>query len=287
MTVSEPSGAACESLISQQGWSPKASLGVKARGCASHTFSFDCVYDEGTSQREVFESTARPVVERDAAASLWCSSSEKRSNSQTGKLLGVVSFSSLMGFVGLVACSLKNVCHVHLKKERALCVCLVQHQRLSSSLVYRSCLEGYNATIFAYGQTGTGKTYTMDGNARVREERGIIPRSIEQIFAHVSRHASNRTRFLVRASCIQIYQEVVSDLLADGTNAAHCAKAPRAHAARTFSERERERERDTYIYIYIYIYIYSALQLRLCFASSRNKSGPSSCGPLSFCGIFG
>ena len=50
-----------------------------------------------------------------------------------------------------------------------------------------SALEGYNATIFAYGQTGTGKTYTMEGfNADQNvEERGIIPRAIEQIFAFI------------------------------------------------------------------------------------------------------
>lgn len=133
-----------------------------ARPGATHVFSFDHVYDDDASQSEVFETTARPVVE--------------------------------------------------------------------------SCLEGYNGTIFAYGQTGTGKTFTQYGRVRVLvaagssassvcgsqlccdandEERGIIPRAMEHIFSHVSRRhgASSRTRFLVRASCLQIYQEQVSDLL--------------------------------------------------------------------------
>ena len=59
---------------------------------------------------------------------------------------------------------------------------------------------------------GTGKTYTMEG-FNSAEERGIIPRAIEQIFNHISSTVSPRMRFLVRASYLQIYNEVISDLL--------------------------------------------------------------------------
>jgi hypothetical protein len=45
------------------------------------------------------------------------------------------------------------------------------------------------------------------------ESRGIIPRSIEQIFSHIEQHASPRMRFLVRASYLQIYNDMISDLL--------------------------------------------------------------------------
>ena len=38
------------------------------------------------------------------------------------------------------------------------------------------CVEGYNGTVFAYGQTSTGKTYTIEGSARRYKERGLIPR---------------------------------------------------------------------------------------------------------------
>ena len=78
--------------------------------------------------------------------------------------------------------------------------------------VVDSSLQGYNATIFAYGQTGTGKTYTMEGFHQ-HDQRGIIPRAIEQIFSHISSSVSPRLRFLVRASYLQIYNEVISDLL--------------------------------------------------------------------------
>ncbi|KAJ8934379.1 hypothetical protein NQ314_013420 [Rhamnusium bicolor] len=56
-----------------------------------------------------------------------------------------------------------------------------------------SVLEGYNGCVFAYGQTGTGKTYTMEGCDR--EEIGIIPRAFEQIWAHIDR----KTEDLLRA----------------------------------------------------------------------------------------
>ncbi|OWZ24016.1 Kinesin [Phytophthora megakarya] len=86
----------------------------------------------------------------------------------------------------------------------------------TAKAVVESSLEGYNATIFAYGQTGTGKTYTMEGfnsGSGCVEERGIIPRAIEQIFCHIQANVSARCRFLVRASYLQIYNESISDLL--------------------------------------------------------------------------
>ena len=74
-----------------------------------------------------------------------------------------------------------------------------------------SVLSGFNGTIFAYGQTGTGKTYTMEGSNNDAKKRGIIPRSFEQIFTHISR--SENIQYLVRASYLEIYQEEVRDLL--------------------------------------------------------------------------
>ena len=76
-------------------------------------------------------------------------------------------------------------------------------------------MEGYNSTIFAYGQTGTGKTYTMEGftYSSTDEKRGIIPRSIEEIFNYIESYSNNNAKFMVRASYLQIYNEAVSDLL--------------------------------------------------------------------------
>lgn len=73
-------------------------------------------------------------------------------------------------------------------------------------------LVGYNASIIAFGQTGSGKTYTMTGDLN-SENCGIIPRAIEDVFAHIQRDTGERCKFLVRASYLQIYNEVISDLL--------------------------------------------------------------------------
>ncbi|XP_037986421.1 kinesin-like protein KIF3C [Motacilla alba alba] len=75
-----------------------------------------------------------------------------------------------------------------------------------------SVLQGFNGTVFAYGQTGTGKTYTMQGAWAEPEKRGIIPSAFEHIFTHISR--SQNQQYLVRASYLEIYQEEIRDLLA-------------------------------------------------------------------------
>nr|KJB37576.1 hypothetical protein B456_006G211400 [Gossypium raimondii] len=79
--------------------------------------------------------------------------------------------------------------------------------------VVESVLDGYNGTVMAYGQTGTGKTYTL---GRLGEEdtadRGIIVRAMEDILADVSLESDS-----VSVSYLQLYMESLQDLL-DPTN---------------------------------------------------------------------
>ncbi|XP_045404473.1 kinesin-like protein KIF17 isoform X2 [Lemur catta] len=75
--------------------------------------------------------------------------------------------------------------------------------------------EGYNGTIFAYGQTGSGKSFTMQGLPEPPSQRGIIPRAFEHIFESVQ--CAENTKFLVRASYLEIYNEDVHDLLGADT----------------------------------------------------------------------
>ncbi|XP_062962373.1 kinesin-like protein KIF17 isoform X2 [Cynocephalus volans] len=75
--------------------------------------------------------------------------------------------------------------------------------------------EGYNGTIFAYGQTGSGKSFTMQGLREPSSQRGIIPRAFEHIFESVQ--CAENTKFLVRASYLEIYNEDVRDLLGADT----------------------------------------------------------------------
>eukprot|EP01116_Phalansterium_solitarium_P004864 TRINITY_DN1604_c0_g4_i2.p1 TRINITY_DN1604_c0_g4~~TRINITY_DN1604_c0_g4_i2.p1 ORF type:complete len:861 (-),score=300.97 TRINITY_DN1604_c0_g4_i2:520-3102(-) len=74
-------------------------------------------------------------------------------------------------------------------------------------------IKGYNGTILAYGQTGTGKTFTMEGIYDVLELRGLIPNSFQHVFDACVPTAEKQ--FLVRASYLEIYNENIRDLLAE------------------------------------------------------------------------
>ncbi|BDD63715.1 Kinesin heavy chain, variant 3 [Monascus purpureus] len=74
-------------------------------------------------------------------------------------------------------------------------------------------LNGYNGTVFAYGQTGAGKSYTMMGSdIEDGEGKGVIPRIVEQIFASILASPSN-IEYTVRVSYMEIYMERIRDLL--------------------------------------------------------------------------
>ena len=78
-----------------------------------------------------------------------------------------------------------------------------------------SLMSGYNSTIFAYGQTGTGKTYTMEGFSYKNSspKKGLIPRAIENIFKYIENNSNSDTTFIIRVSYLQIYNESIDDLL--------------------------------------------------------------------------
>lgn len=84
-------------------------------------------------------------------------------------------------------------------------------------------IMGYNCTIFAYGQTGTGKTFTMEGERSPNEVytweedplAGIIPRTLHQIFEKLT---DNGTEFSVKVSLLEIYNEELFDLLSPSSD---------------------------------------------------------------------
>ncbi|XP_058028417.1 kinesin-like protein KIF17 [Ahaetulla prasina] len=81
--------------------------------------------------------------------------------------------------------------------------------------VIEGVTEGYNGTIFAYGQTGSGKSFTMQGILDPPSQKGIIPRAFEHLFESVQ--CAENTKFLVRASYLEIYNEEIRDLLGPNT----------------------------------------------------------------------
>ncbi|XP_072330906.1 kinesin-like protein KIF1A isoform X27 [Scyliorhinus torazame] len=72
--------------------------------------------------------------------------------------------------------------------------------------------EGYNVCIFAYGQTGAGKSYTMMGKQE-KEQQGIIPQLCEDLFARINDNANANLSYSVEVSYMEIYCERVRDLL--------------------------------------------------------------------------
>uniref|UniRef100_A0A8C5GCP3 Kinesin-like protein n=1 Tax=Gouania willdenowi TaxID=441366 RepID=A0A8C5GCP3_GOUWI len=86
--------------------------------------------------------------------------------------------------------------------------------------VYNSCAKqivkdvlcGYNGTIFAYGQTASGKTHTMEGKLHDTQQMGIIPRIAEDIFNHIFSMDEN-LEFHIKVSYFEIYMDKIRDLL--------------------------------------------------------------------------
>lgn len=82
--------------------------------------------------------------------------------------------------------------------------------------VVETVLQGYNATIFAYGQSGTGKTFSMVGNLENQKQYGIIPHALEHIFSSIRELQSEKFQYSVRASFLELYNGKCRDLLVDG-----------------------------------------------------------------------
>ncbi|XP_052427015.1 kinesin-1 heavy chain-like isoform X2 [Carassius gibelio] len=78
--------------------------------------------------------------------------------------------------------------------------------------IVKDVLEGYNGTIFAYGQTSSGKTHTMEGNLHDPDGMGIIPRIVQDIFNYIYSMDEN-LEFHIKVSYFEIYLDKIRDLL--------------------------------------------------------------------------
>ncbi|GLT53938.1 hypothetical protein SLA2020_271720 [Shorea laevis] len=83
-----------------------------------------------------------------------------------------------------------------------------------------SVLDGFNVCIFAYGQTGTGKTFTMEGT---EEARGVNFRTLEQLFCIIGER-QKLYRYNVSVSVLEVYNEQIRDLLVSGAQPGVAAK---------------------------------------------------------------
>lgn len=82
------------------------------------------------------------------------------------------------------------------------------YEKSVKSLV-EQVMDGYHGTVFAYGMTGSGKTFTMQG---CENDPGVIPLSVQSIFDHISQNRHSRD-FFVKVSYLEIYNERLHDLL--------------------------------------------------------------------------
>ena len=113
-------------------------------------------------------------------------------------------------------------------------------EALGRPLCDDACMLGYNATCFAYGQTGAGKTYTMygpNGNTDDAEQRGLTPRVLDHLFARMAREervSDGTLKYNCSGSFLQIYNERIIDLLegyhADGAAAPSSSSSSSAGA---------------------------------------------------------
>ena len=83
--------------------------------------------------------------------------------------------------------------------------------------ILQAVLDGFNGAIIAYGQTGAGKTWTMEGSRSTLGTRGIINRAMDQLFQYAN-EAKSSVQFEVKVSFVEIYNEHILDLLNPGTS---------------------------------------------------------------------
>ncbi|KAF3856549.1 hypothetical protein F7725_017272 [Dissostichus mawsoni] len=88
----------------------------------------------------------------------------------------------------------------------------IQVYNTCAKQIVKDVLGGYNGTIFAYGQTSSGKTHTMEGNLHDPQGMGIIPRIAEDIFEHIFAMDEN-LEFHIKVSYFEIYMDKIRDLL--------------------------------------------------------------------------
>ncbi|KAK1941427.1 Kinesin-like protein KLP1 [Phytophthora citrophthora] len=85
------------------------------------------------------------------------------------------------------------------------------YEAIARDIVHGAVVEGVNGTILAYGQTGAGKSFTMIGDTRNYQHRGIAPRAIGQLFEEVESRIE--LQYTIRVSYMEIYNDRIYDLL--------------------------------------------------------------------------
>ncbi|KFM22412.1 Centromere-associated protein E [Auxenochlorella protothecoides] len=93
----------------------------------------------------------------------------------------------------------------------------------TTQAIIHQVVQGFNGTVFAYGQTSSGKTHTMRGGG---EHPGIVPLAVQEVFDLIA--ATQDREFLLRVSYMEIYNEDINDLLAPENQRLHVHESKEA-----------------------------------------------------------
>jgi hypothetical protein len=148
------------------------------------TFTFDQVYDWDSRQQTIFDITAKPIVDA-------CMDGYNGTWDQQQARLGVLDCFPIVQTASLQVCNASSAGTPRL----ATCDMPNQHLMMLSALV-GACA----GTIFAYGQTGTGKSFTMEGKDDPPDLRGIIPSTFNYVFETLAKHSECRAGSSLSAS---------------------------------------------------------------------------------------
>ena len=84
--------------------------------------------------------------------------------------------------------------------------------RNTTKMLLNNIMDGFNSTVFAYGATGSGKTYTMVGTD---DNPGLMVKAIQDLFSNVKDQQLNGKNFTIKFSYVEVYNETLKDLLVD------------------------------------------------------------------------
>lgn len=137
-----------------------------------------------------------------------------------------------------------HISAVQQASDPALLGCGSQYDRVVRPVV-DEVLQGYNCTVFAYGQTGTGKTYTMEGQLEgnnTSKDAGVVPRAVAQVFKHLE---ENEMEYQVSVSVplvchLRCYCIGYSIPSSEEVQVFACVQPPfKAHSLFSFSQSDR------------------------------------------------
>ena len=130
-------------------------------------------------------------------------------------------------------------------------------------------LSGFKCTIFAYGQTGTGKTFTMEGDMSENgsESSGIIPRSVSRCFERLE---SRNVEYSVRVSFLEIYNEELRDMLVDSKQQLKLFESAKGVSVNNLTEVKVESKSEIYSILQKAVKTRRVAETQLNKASSRS-----------------